>query len=529
MVRPPPGFVEILYSCRAMPAAWGFVFSSRSGGMVLKVRNSMTGMRYLGLGVLLIALAGSAQEVIDYVEVNNDQYMCWEKRMEEVYNGTLAELSPCGTECPEVVKSEATIKDASECPVDGWVVYGAEDWSGVGPVYIRRLRDPHSEADTLPCMPNSWWHKFSPDGEWITYTHEIFVENNRKWYVYIVKRDGSVHEPLTYQGRDGLDTVEALLPGWWHKSPNEDPENKIYEMYFSKTSGWVKACQIDLSGEKPKLLWNETWRYAADNIPGHTMSGATAVAGDIVLWDEAIRDVKVPWMEKYETAEPTTLYTIPDGGRGVASAEHLYPVYGVFNCGQEISWDGTLLIHNPGKVVSDCVPNGHHGFGILRTKRYTDPISTVGQWWLDEEHGAVSVNWAPEEIDGVKQWTAHSGDGKFSNWGNWAFSNVNEYVIGHNNAGKAPDAAKCGWVIHWPTHTWYRYTPEGVVSWNAQLFIDEGVDVNRPIRRVQPHTYSRMQNLSQWVDILGRKSPSGELRLPRGVYVKNGKRELRMK
>jgi len=501
--------------------------------------------------------------VIDYLEWQGDEYTCWEKRIDEIGKFgpefPAAELSPCGTDCPDLVHTEAIIKDISEFPEEGWIFYADADWSApTCNVYLRRIKSPHSEAIKLnedgvmdpPLRAPAWWPRWSLDGQWILYSSRVPGTNG--FHLWVMKRDLSVNVPLYVTKSNGeQDTLSGLFGGWNHYSPYDDIENGIYDIYYSGKNPHAKACQIDLSSGIPTVVFNSE-RKIADGITGKSTSGAFAASGGFLLWDGAEsgnyfekrdgerilrrQEMYVPWSENSVNYEPTTLYTIPDGGRGTATRSDRYPSFGIFNCGQDLSFDGTLFIENPGKVVSDCVPNGHHGFGIHKTKKYNEPFVTLGEWWLESENGAVSVNWAPEEIDGFKQWTPHNGNGAYSNYGNWAFTNINEYVTGHNNAGKSGNAshvspnAECGYIIHWPTHTWYRYTEPGFIPFNAQAYITSIETGNKiPMKRVTPQRISKKTGLIQWTNILGRKMPLEQKNISKNIKVTRGMKNLNIK
>ncbi len=465
----------------------------------------------LGLGVAVTAQVREVEQNTD------DQWYCSAARHEEVMNDQFAQLSPCGSECPDVVKHEATVKPVSECPIDGWLVYGAGFLSSEQePVYVRRLKASQSEAIDLELPEGSFWFRWSPNGEWITY-QVIEGVSSPGW---IVKRDGSVNVPLTYTKANGdLDTIREQFVNWYRSSPYEEPEKDIYEIVWGGAHK-LFGILVDLSGETPVVL-SETRREIGKKLGWHTQSGTISVGKDIIVWDERVK-MAVDWIDEVQTGEPTTVYTIPDGGKGMAGRDDIYPVYGLFNCGSELSWDAEYLIHNPGRLYADCIPNGHHGFGILRPKRKDEPLCTIRQWWLEKEHGAVSVNWAPRELGGKEQWTAHGGNGKYSNWGDWNFSNVPEWITGHNDAGKAPTEAYGGWVIHWPTHEWYKYTEDGAIGWWAGLYIDEGVNVEERRAEVVEKklpSRNRLPQTGSLVDIRGRQVAPGAGTLKRGVYI----------
>ncbi len=466
----------------------------------------------LGFGFI-----STGQKYREVTQNTNDQWYCGAQRHQEIENSQIAQLTLCGAECPDLVRHEAVVRPLTECPVDGWLVYGAGFLSSAQePVYARRLKADQSEAIDLELPEESFWFRWSPDGRWITYQVMAGVSSPG----WIVKRDGSVNVPLTYtKGNGELDTIQEQFVNWYRSSPYEDPENGIYEIVWGGAHK-LFGIQVDLSTDTPVVL-SETKRDIAKHLGWHTQSGTISVGKDIIIWDERVQ-MPVDWSEEVEDGEPTTVYTIPDGGKGVAGKDDIYPVYGLFNCGSELSWDAEYLIHNPGRLYADCIPNGHHGFGIMRPKRKDESLCTIRQWWLEEEHGAVSVNWVPQELGGLEQWTAHGGNGKYSNWGDWNFSNVSEWITGHNDANKAPTEAYGGWVIHWPTNEWYRYTEDGGIGWWAGLFVDEGVST-RPNRQkaVRQELPPQAKTLStqSLVDIRGRRvTPAGTM-LNRGVYI----------
>lgn len=453
-------------------------------------------------------------------------WYCGQKRHNEVDSQKIAEVSPCGNTCPDLVKTDAAIKPLDECPVDGWVVYG--DQTFATGAWVKRLREPHSAATKISSMPDDqgafYLYKWSPNGKFITYNTS---ENLQCW---IMSRDGSVNMPLKYTRTNGEEKmITEKYQNWYHKSYREDPENEIYEFMWAGAHK-LYGILIDLSGDEPVVI-SESYRQIGKQMGWHTQSGIAAAAKDIVVWDERV-ELKVWWEDEPVTGEPTTIYTMPEAVyKGTAQNEYVdaddvYPVFGLFNCGSEMSWCGDYFIHNPGRMYSDCIPNGHHGFGILRVKRKDDPICSISQWWLEEEHGAVSVNWAPREIGGMEQWTCHGGDGKYSNWGEWNFTNANPWVTGYNNAGKATPEAYGSWVVNWETHEWYKFVDEPgfVGNWTA-LYIDEGVGVEPQPKKIKTPALRRQVEGSFYVNIRGRKVANPDkAALSRGLYLNPNER-----
>ncbi|MBD3314504.1 MAG: T9SS type A sorting domain-containing protein [Chitinivibrionales bacterium] len=348
-------------------------------------------------------------------------------------------VEDCGTVCPDLVKTDATLKSGSDLPYDGIVAYTD---AATGEFYISDLKN-HSPSKVMDSngepFPLSFAH-FSVDGQWI-----IGQYGGVGGKLGFVKRDGS--------SATSFDII-CYLPVWYYNSPRANPLLDIYEIAWVDQNDWSGYAQlVDMSSGTPTLIGEP--RVIAEDL--EVNKGGFFPAGDILLWDQR---EEVDWDVEGSNCEPVVLYTIPDHGMGVATEATKYDVHGCFNCATAMNFKGTMWAGNPGRAYRDCIPEGHNGFVVKRTKRYNDPVVSYGDYTLDAASGAVSVNWCPIDVDNINPRLF----GLKIEFMGWMFTNNNDYVAGYlNNTARGMDGVPAGgYLVNWKTNEWYTVVPTNI-------------------------------------------------------------------
>ena len=154
-----------------------------------------------------------------------------------------------------------------------------------------------------------------------------------------------------------MDWEATNVIDWWNNSPRQEPDKKIWEIAYKTRDGKrLVAQRINLSNPaKPQIL---DQRLVAEDLNGGGVE--MSIAGDIFVWDYA---------EAY-------LFTIPDGGLGVANWDTRYPVkVSNNNCAmKENRASAKNWLTNTNIRNHNCSPGDHNGFFTFSTRKVATPF-----------------------------------------------------------------------------------------------------------------------------------------------------------
>jgi hypothetical protein len=304
----------------------------------------------------------------------------------------------------------------------------------------------------------------------------------------------------------------------------------------------MKIKRYDFSGEIPVPVADEYWDkvVAQDLYKGHQ---GFNLAGEHLLWDSQELDKGA-----------TVVYTLPSDRSGVTTKDMYWPVYGKFHCSAYLCPPnhGALWMTNIGRLhdkENDCIPgaNGNHsGFMILNTPRYDE--FTVDPWdesdteqryglaldWVLDPDQAEAIVWTPESLEVQSPTTGEvgklesrfefnetkeTGHGMNTDWHPSGWTNrveyVNTFVLIDRDEGYSQ-----GFVLHYPTNTWYRIGGLAGDMWFNSVNFDVGTSV-----KPAPHSNASLKQ----VRIIGsRKSVTAQGRAvgtdktspsAKGIYI----------
>ncbi len=419
-----------------------------------------------------------------------------------------------GADCPDFVKKEQVSTGNQSSLPSGFFVYTDESQS-------RIYKSPIGEF-APEVIPNTETRdeieniEISDDGRWVVYTDGSTTnegENDQK--VYLIKIDGSEKTLVPTKPYDQTKFRYLQEAGFYRSSPYGT------EIFYLKRNTAAGAIQVDLSGDTPQfgddriIIDNEEgeqcFKYSKNLAYG---AGQFGVAANHIV---------------SRFFNFTAWFTIPDGGRGVASTCTRFEVKGRMRngCAETISHDGTITVSNPGiydDSYGDCIPMDnstpemdHKGFIV--TPFYENSVTGI---WANDfiSNHQVSVNWCP-----TKYRFGSNGDMEFHEY---YFTNHNEYLICVQRGGQAPD--KGSWMVHWPSNTWYWLTG-GISEYHdspAAFLNDVPTTSLRQQLRRAPRASRTAGRAEAVYNLMGRRIRSGlsgahARPLPRGTYlVKNG-------
>ncbi len=450
------------------------------------------------------------------------------------------------SQCPDHVKKEAVVKDISELDLNGRVVFAKYGESGFDDdtVFMTDLQnwDPKPVEGVPACgLIPSW----TPDGKWFLMTFYTEDTDGRNYKMYFISRDGTKKVALSARP-DGSGVQTSASGCMWYGSPYDDPENKIWTMGYRKCSeGCMKIKRYDFSGDIPVPVADEHWDkvVAQDLYKGHQ---GFNLAGEHLLWDSQELDKGA-----------TVVYTLPSDRSGVTTKDMYYPLYGKFHCSAYLCPpnNGDLWVTNIGRLIdeeNDCIPGGngnHSGFMILTTPRYddfnVDPFDEsdaearydLAVDWVLDPNQAEAVVWAPESLEvkspetGVTRFVESrfemheaeeimNTDWHPSGWTN-RVEYLNAFVLIDRDEGYAQ-----GFVLHYPTNTWYRIGGLEGDMWFNSVNFDVGTSVkpaphsNAPLRQVRGIASRNTVTVQGRAVDANRTAPSAK-----GIYILQEKGE----
>jgi hypothetical protein len=359
----------------------------------------------------------------------------------------LSATAPYAQTCPSYThKEDVTEGTAASLPA-GFMIFGVANRTGVYKSPIQQFdttRIPGTSSDLVMSMD------ISDDGQWVEYVKYTSVGGGKiaSAGVYITSLDGS--------RRAMVPTAEAnapLVAGFLHGSPY-GMEIFYYDQVNSGTKA-MGAVLVDVSGSQilfPRdrviLDFSATtdalWPYGGTNVV------------------TAARDAIFGIMGQASAGSPTAVYnqfvTIPDSGRGTATAADMYQwtnpsSTSLWGCGQTITHDATICLTNSGQVGSSCVPNqtqtptmDHKGFYVTPFFRPTDPPMAINQ---QSDSAGLSINWCPLRF--------RTGTYSQCEFNYWSFSNSNDLVIGESRGSLATTWGL--WVVNWRNNVWTLVSP----------------------------------------------------------------------
>jgi hypothetical protein len=305
------------------------------------------------------------------------------------------------------------------------------------------------------------------DGQWLCYSAVALTPEQvrtgetgtRKLYMCRATGGGRVEVPVTRGDENAL-----LLSGVVRRSPY------VSEVFYLRATREIVAVRVDLTKTPPTF-------------------GATRVLATGIEFDARDTMAVSGNHMQVRIGELARSITIPDGGKGIATAKNLWKYTGVckWGCSVTMSWDGLLTVNNPthlGEYTDaqlrvlrargiewthdngvnpdprTCFQTEHEGFVVLPFKEDTMPPLSVTDYYFGE---AVSCNWVAPELRGRGT--------RRNDFSDWCFSNSRDYVIGTE---RGPDAPIYGaWLVHWPTNTWTLLTSPDTHAMGSAVYLTD--------------------------------------------------------
>jgi hypothetical protein len=360
--------------------------------------------------------------------------------------------APAAAEEPDdpLVKRNAVKGDPGKLP-DGYFVYDCGvRRTGLYMTPLRKFQKsvvPHTENDYPQTLATS------DDGAWILYwtPKELLGVDRGANASYparliLVRRDGSGYTEIPTGGKfkvgpnkkSGEDTNCANLgSGFLRRSPYGDAtldyQTKNAEIWYAGGRS-IHALRVDLSATPPKIGAERRILYVPPEQDARNQT--------FEIEGNPFRSVDVSGSHIFCNGY---MWTIPDGGKGTAGTKTRYPQnYG--GCAWAMSHDGSFIAKN-GRVGSHVTPGGHSGFNLYEFLENTAPKYSEDE--IGEKH-RVSTNFA---LPGLHY--AHCYNG----------TNQREYLT---------CMFQGGWLIHWPTNTWYQIVPSNTGPLNTAAWLPKG-------------------------------------------------------
>jgi len=366
--------------------------------------------------------------------------------------------------CPAFIKKTA-IEGAQSALPSGWFAYSKNDVNGI---FWSPLK---SFSETL--IPGtsdapSWRVEISSDGKWLLAGFDKTSGGELRMF----KRDGSAMTVVITGA-----PVDRPVSGFVRNGP------KGTEIFYGIKGTGIRGMAVNLTGAAPAfgatrliidcLFGSEQW-------PGIGISGSHAAAnnGDDCMGDWTIIKSRLLQM-----------VTIPNSGNGTANVinnrwPYTVPEAADYGCNMALSWDGTLVCHNPGMGWADagdtCFPIWDGGAGSFDHKgpvvvpfmESNQPVMSFHDYYYQK---TVSVNWTLNRF--------RIGSCDESGFEHWYFGNTNAYLMSRRaNIPSASNLQEWGaWMVELKTNTWTRVTPANVqAKWPAfqldsgQAIVEEG-------------------------------------------------------
>jgi hypothetical protein len=398
-------------------------------------------------------------------------------------------------QCPVYTHKTTTVGIRDSLP-DGWFVFGLSTANG--------LFKCNTKSDTPTVIPGTLTDHIvdidiADDGQWILYLVQGPSSGGRIWknFLFMIKPDGSgrTQVPLIIDS-SSMATFPCYAQFYRHSPLG-------FEIAYISGYGRVRAIS-----------------YHFDNL-GNVVFGATRTLVDFlsnpadsssemyanidptlnrqisVCKNEVFMSVFVPTSPgaiNPFTCVRTSYITIPNQGLGTAHFKNIYSWLNDdhstwWGCGLAISIDGSLCLANSNAVggAAGCVPNAqtnpqmdHKGFYVTRFMYDTMPPIPRDSVILSPAYG-ISINWCPAQ-NRIGSWDQLG-------FGQWSFSNSNEWVIGEQEGTNTPTRGV--WVINIPTNTWtLAYTSSGGSIRTPALFLAKVTQVRHGL---QPHAKMPMR------------------------------------
>ncbi len=396
---------------------------------------------------------------------------CKQRQVDANHQGTLPLYSCGSTSCPPSVKTEGTILDRADLPLEGYLVYLSNNR-----MYKTDLKtfDPEEITGAGTCgSPHPL--QFSDDGKWILYC------NNE-----IIKIDGS--------GKKRLAPVGKVV--WLRNSYRGT--NDILTLSGKK----VSVGQIILSENNTVC---DTMVEVGDNL--NIREDFFAAGHKYFTGQNSKSEITHPWGESEETYNGG-FWEIPSTGK-VSSGDmfRACPI-ATYVCAQTFSPDGKLVAGNFEHGYQDCMPEQHKGFCVTPVREFD---GAPEDWILQDD---ISVNFVPAEYElesgettNLRNGNVPSNDFSFYEW-----TNKEDWIAGvhYGNSTQVFGA----WLINWKTNQWTLLTDEDTPVSKASVYITEEITpVKQPRNRtVQQNNHHKGRMLHQWHNVLGREVNGGAIR-----------------
>lgn len=326
--------------------------------------------------------------------------------------------------CPVAPKLDAVIGDPSTLP-DGYMVFCDQINPGI---YVTSLKTWKpvliGPADTVYTM------SLSDDGKWVLYRYGSRAN--------IQRIDGKFKSTIESPN-------SVSITGFVRNSPYGN------EIFYDNLIGhnYLYAVQASLSDSEVNT---GTRRVLARIGPYWEFERYYRL---LVCKDQIWGDIH-PLINNVPKLR-TGFLTIPDSGRGIATAENIYKFKNddleeMWGCNHAMSQDGKYCLAIPGNAgetgnFCHCPPPAHAGFFI--TRFYHDHDSAVDLREYVHKY-AISLNWCPKQYR-LSIWSE-------VDFANYNFSNNNTYVAATQTGTISP--RKGLWVVDWEKNVWYPVSPD---------------------------------------------------------------------